>query len=56
MSVAEVQQRKPKPPVHLDELRCPSCGRLIARVRLVSGSAIEAHCRHCRKWILRECA
>lgn len=48
---------KPKPrPIPLDDVRCPSCGRLVARVRLVPGSAVETYCRHCKRWVLREVA
>lgn len=57
MNVVEMKPTpKPKPPVQLDELRCPSCNRLIARVRLVPGAAVETYCRHCKRWMLKECA
>lgn len=57
MNVVEMKPApKPKPPVQLDELRCPSCNRLIARVRLVPGAAVETYCRHCKRWMLKECA
>lgn len=55
MSVVAVRP-KPKPITHLSELRCPFCNRLIARARLVPGSAVELHCRHCKRWVLREVA
>lgn len=44
--------RKPPPP--LEPLRCPHCGRLLARVRLQPGSAVEVHCRHCRRYVVQE--
>ena len=57
MSVVEMKLPKPKPPAQgLTELRCPSCNRLIARVRLVPGAAVEVSCRHCKRWLLKECA
>lgn len=57
MNVVEMKPApKPKPPVQLDELRCPICGKLLARARLVPGCVVELQCRHCRRVVLRECA
>ena len=57
MSVELVKHEpKPKPPVQLDELRCPICGKLLAKARLTPGCVIELQCKHCRRIVLRECA
>jgi hypothetical protein len=47
------EERKPKP---LDDLRCPTCQRLMARARMVPGCVVELYCKHCRRHIIKECA
>ena len=56
MNVVEMKPPKPKPPVQLDEVRCPICGKLLAKARLTPGCVIELQCKHCRRIVLRECA
>lgn len=45
---------KPKPPTDLVALRCPSCGKLLANVRLTAGAAVEVRCHRCRAIVRRE--
>ncbi len=53
-------REKPKPPPRrdqdLDELRCPVCGKLLAKMRLTPGSSVQIMCRPCRFLVLKECA
>jgi len=32
-------------------LRCPECGKLLGRGKLVEGSHVELYCRRCKKEI-----
>lgn len=47
---------KPKPPTDLVALRCPSCGKLLANIRLTAGAAVEVRCPRCRIVVMREAA
>ena len=56
MSVVGMKPHPKPQPVALDDLRCPICGKLLARARLVPGCVVELQCRNCRRVVLRECA
>lgn len=43
-----------QPADRLEPLRCPHCGRLLARVRMVRGCVVEIQCRNCKRLVLLE--
>lgn len=51
------QQPTPaRPPIELTAVRCPKCGRMLAKVLLTPGSIIEIQCKSCGAFLYREAA
>jgi phage FluMu protein Com len=46
----------PKPLPDLKQVRCPDCGRMLAKARLTPGSRIEIQCKHCKAFAVLEAA
>lgn len=46
-----IEQATPitQPIIQWTTWRCPKCNRILARVRLTSGSAVEVKCKHCNQ-------
>ena len=44
------------PPIELTAVRCPKCGRMLAKVSLTPGSIIEIQCKSCGSFYYREAA
>ena len=45
-----------RPPIELTAVRCPKCGRMLAKVALAPGSIIEIQCKSCGAFLYREAA
>lgn len=56
MTVMMAARKRPRPSGGLVELRCPSCGKLLANIRLTAGAAVEVRCPRCRIVVMREAA
>lgn len=45
-----------RPHPDLEPWKCPSCGRMLAKIRLAPGSVIEIQCKSCKAFAIREAA
>ena len=47
---------KPRPMPDLTQIRCPGCGRMLAKARLMPGSRLEIQCKHCKAFAVQDAA
>lgn len=45
-----------RPATPLDIWRCPKCGTILAKLRLVQGSVVEIKCARCNTFATKEAA